>query len=222
MTIILVLLLFGTFLLIDYVRTRGKMPQIAGESATYALQAAPARELVEGFQVPANLHYHAGHGWAQRERASLMRVGVDEFAADLLGQVDGIDLPKPGRWVRQGQKVWGFTRNGQKTEMVSPVEGEIVEVNPEVVKNPSRMYTDPFGQGWLMTVNVPDEESVQHNFMPERLVKDWIEDCAARLFAEQPQLAGPVKADGGRPKDFAAALPSTNWREVTQEFFLGA
>jgi len=57
--------------------------------------------------------------------------------------------------------------------MVSPVEGEIVEVNPEVLKDPSILRKDPFGQGWLMTVRVPDEESVQHNFLPVHLVKAW-------------------------------------------------
>jgi len=94
-------------------------------------------------------------------------------------------------------------------------------VNPEVVKDPSLLRKDPFGQGWLMTVHVPDEDSVQRNFMPVHLVKAWIADCAERLFAKQPQLAGPVMADGGRPiEDFAAGLPGANWVDLTKEFFL--
>lgn len=221
MTLILVLLMFGAFILIDYLRSRRTAPQLAVEAVPVSSRTAPSGEFVEGFHVPEKLRYHAGHGWAQRERARLMRVGVDEFGAALLGNIDHIELPKPGRWVRQGQKVWSFSRNGEKTEMVSPVEGEIVEVNPEVVKDPSLLRRDPFGQGWLMTVHVPDEESVQRNFLPVHLVKAWVRDCAERLFAKQPQLAGPVMADGGRPiEDFAAGLPGTNWRELTQEFFI--
>ncbi len=150
-----------------------------------------------------------------------MQVGVDEFGAALLGNIGHIELPKPGRWIRQGQKVWSFTRNGEKTEMVSPVEGEIVEVNPEVVKHPSLLRQDPYGQGWLMTVYVPDEQSVERNFLPVHLAKAWVRDCAERLFAKPPQLAGPVMADGGRPiDDFLAKLPGANWRELTEEFFL--
>jgi len=221
MTLILVLLMFGTFILIDYLRTRHAVPQVASEAVASAARPVLSGEFVEGFLVREKVRYHPGHGWAQRERSKTMRVGVDEFAAALLGKVDHIELPKPGRWVRQGQKTWTFTRNGEKTEMVSPVEGEIVEVNPEVVKDPSLLRKDPFGQGWLMTVHVPDEESVQRNFMPVHLAKAWIADCAERLFAKQPQLAGPVMADGGRPiEDFASALPGTNWRELTQEFLL--
>jgi len=221
MTLILVLLMFGTFVLVDYLRSRHAMPTVAAEAAQTAARQAPAGEFVEGFHVPATVRYHAGHGWAQRERSRLMRVGVDEFGAALLGNISHVEMPQPGRWIRQGQKVWSFSRNGEKTEMVSPVEGEIVEVNPEVVKDPSLLRKDPFGQGWLMTVHVPDEESVQRNFLPVHLVKAWVQDCAERLFAKQPQLAGPVMADGGRPvADFADGLPGTNWRELTEEFFI--
>ncbi len=222
MTLILVLLMFAVFIGIDYLRSRHAMKLLALQTAQAAVpRSVSAGEFVEGFLVPVNVRYHPGHAWAQKERKRLMRVGVDEFGAALLGNIDNIEMPKPGRWIRQGQKVWSFTRNGEKTEMLSPVEGEIVEVNPEVEKDPSLLRKDPYGQGWLMTVHVPDEESVQHNFLPVHLVKTWIRNCAERLFAKQPQLAGPVMADGGRPiEDFAATLPGTNWRELTQEFFL--
>lgn len=222
MTLILVLLMFAIFVGIDYLRSRHAMKHLTIEPARAATSRnVPAGEYVEGFLVPANVRFHPGHAWVQRERKHLMRVGVDEFGAALLGNIDHFEMPKPGRWVRQGQQVWTFWRNGEKTEMVSPVEGEIVEVNPQVEKNPSLLRKDPFGQGWLMTVHVPDEESVQRNFMPVHLVKAWVRDCAERLFAKQPQLAGPVMADGGRlVEDFAAGLPGTNWRDLTQEFFL--
>lgn len=222
MTLILVLLMFAIFIGIDYWRSRHAVKQMTAQPIrAVAAGTAPDGEFVEGFLVPTNVRYHAGHAWAQRERKRLMRVGVDEFGAALLGNIDRVELPKPGRWVRQGQQAWTFWRNGEKTEMVSPVEGEIVEVNPEIEKDPSLLRKDPFGQGWLMTVHVPDEESVQRNFMPVQMVKTWVRDCAERLFAKQPQLAGPVMADGGRLiEDFAAGLPGTNWRELTQEFFM--
>lgn len=221
MTVILVLMIFAVFISIDYLRNRNKAPQIAMEEAP--LTAAPLQlgDLVEGFHVPERLRFHTGHGWALRERSRLARVGVDEFGAALLGGVDHIELPKPGHWLRQGQKAWTFFRNGEKTEMVSPVEGEVVEVNPEVVKNPALLRNDPYGRGWLMAVHVPDEESVMRNLLPIHLVKEWIRECAEKLFARQPQLAGPVMADGGRPiESLTTALPGSSWKEITQEFFL--
>ena len=221
MTLILVLLMFGTFIAIDYFRNRHRPPQVAEQKLPQSAPHFSLGDYVEGFHVPETVRYHAGHGWALRERSRLARVGVDEFGASLLGGVERIELPKPGRWVRQGQKAWTFYRDGEKCQMVSPVEGEVVEVNEEVLKDPSLLRKDPFGSGWLMTVHVPDEESVRRNFLPVHLVKDWIRECAERLFAEQPQLAGPVMADGGRPiESLTAAMPDSSWKELTKEFFL--
>jgi glycine cleavage system H protein len=220
MTVILVLMIFAVFISIDYLRNRGKAPQIAMQEAPLAAPI-PLGALIEGFHVPERLRFHTGHGWAMRERSRLARVGVDEFGAALLGGVDRIEMPKPGHWLRQGQKAWTFYRNGEKTEMVSPVEGEVVEVNQDVLKNPSLLRNDPYGRGWLMAVHVPDEESVMRNLLPVHLVKEWIRNCAEKLFAKQPQLAGPVMADGGRPiENLGAGFPGTSWKEITQEFFL--
>jgi len=158
-----------------------------------------------------------------RERKNVVRVGADEFAAALLGKIEKVELPKPGQWVRQGQKVLSFFRDGVKTEMVSPTEGEVMEVNPEVVNNPSALRQDPYGKGWLLTLHVPDEETTTRNLVPKGLVRDWMRDAVERLYSRQPALAGAVAADGGRPsEDLLSALPDADWKAVTGEFFLTA
>jgi glycine cleavage system H lipoate-binding protein len=220
MTVLLVLAMFLLFIALDYALNRRKEP------ATAAVQARPARprpllRYIEGFLAPDNVRYHPGHTWLARERKNLVRVGADEFAAVLAGPVSKIELPKPGHWVRQGQKAWAFTRDGERTEMVSPIEGEVLEVNAEVMKDPSLLRRDPYGAGWLMTVFVPDEESTARNLVPEGLVVGWMRDAVERLYQRQPALAGAVAADGGRPADDVfAALPDASWKGLTREFFL--
>ena len=222
MTVILVLVTFLIFILLDWVVNRLKSPQVA----TRAVHAAPPLvepSYVEGFSVPEQLSYHPGHSWALRERRNLMRVGMDEFAAALAGPIQRIELPRVGQWVRQGQRAWSLFRDGEKTDMVSPTEGEIVEINPEVLENPGLLRTDPYGQGWLAMVHVPDEESVARNLVPAGLVRSWMREAVGRLYARQPQLAGAVAADGGLPtEDLLAGLEDANWKQVTAEFFLTA
>jgi glycine cleavage system H protein len=221
MVALLVLGTFLVFILLDWLLGRNRVAQTA---------AAPARilprvnsEHVEGFLVPEKLAYHSGHSWLARERRNLVRVGADEFAAALAGAVDKIEMPKPGQWVRQGQKAWSFFRNGEKTEMVSPTEGEVVEINQELLRDPSLVRSDPYGRGWVATIHVPDEESTNRNLVPAGLVKGWMRDAVSRLYALQPRLAGTVAADGGRPAaDLLAGMPEANWKEVTGEFFLTA
>src|SRR5579864_6640033 len=204
MTVLLVLATFLVFIVLDYAMTRrhGSVP-VPAEAVK---PSARPGEYVGGFLVPGNLSYHPGHSWLVRERKSVVRVGADEFAAALIGKVERISLPSAGQWIRQGQAAFGFYRGGDYAEMVSPTEGEVLEVNPEVLRNPALLRQDPYGTGWLLTLNVPDEESTSRNLVPKRLIPDWMRDAVDRLYARQPSLAGAVAADGGRPAEDVAAF----------------
>ncbi|HLY20512.1 MAG TPA: glycine cleavage system protein H [Bryobacteraceae bacterium] len=222
MTVILVLVTFSIFILLDWVINRRKVPQVAVAS-THTGRPSLEPAYVEGFLVPEQLSYHPGHAWAMQERRNLMRVGMDEFAAALAGRVERIELPKPGQWVRQGQKAWSLFRDGEKADMVSPTEGEVIEINPEVAAHPELLRADPYGKGWLALIHVPDEESTARNLVPKGLVRSWMREAVGRLYARQPQLAGAAAADGGLPtEDLLAGLPDVDWKHVTGEFFLTA
>jgi glycine cleavage system H protein len=222
MTVLLVLATFLVFIVLDYAMNRNR----AITAAPVVAQPAPASigaDFVVGFHVPENRNYHPGHSWLVRERKNVVRVGADEFAAALLGKIERVELPKPGTWVRQGQKILSFYRDGVKTEMVSPTEGEVMEVNTEMLENPSVLRQDPYGKGWLLSLHVPDEENTTRNLIPKGLIGQWMRDAVERLYATQPALAGAVAPDGGRPADDVfAALPDANWKELTGEFFLTA
>jgi len=221
MTVLLVLGFFLVFIALDYFLNRRKSIATVPVTASGKVPALSGGDYVEGFLVPENVSYHAGHSWLLRERKNVVRVGADDFAASLLGRIESVELPKPGQWIRQGQKVLGFFRNGEKTEMVSPTEGEVMEVNAEILNNPAVLRQDPYGKGWLVAVHVPDEENTGRNLVPKGLVREWMRDAVERLYTRQPALAGAVAADGGRPADdLLAALPDANWKETTGEFFL--
>jgi len=220
MTVILVLATFLVFVIIDWAVNRGKVLDTVG--ARQAVPAAvPQGDFVAGFQTPGHISYHPGHGWMARERKNVMRVGASEFAAALAGKLEKVELPKRGQWLRQGQKFLTLFRNGESVEMVSPVEGEVIEVNAELANHPALLRQDPYGAGWLVSVHVPDEESVTRNLVPKSLVAEWMRDAVERLYARQPALAGSFAADGGRPTDdLLAEIPGANWKQTAQEFFL--
>lgn len=87
MTVLLVLLSFVTFLLIDHFHSRKQVVVEPGLQA--AKREAPSRlvpSLVGGVQVPEKLRFHPGHTWALSERPILVRTGMDEFASKLTGK----------------------------------------------------------------------------------------------------------------------------------------
>ncbi len=219
MTVLFVILTFAIFIVADLVMNKGKVRVTAQEPA---LEPAIAdAEVAGGYAIPGHLRYHPGHTWLARERKNVNRVGVDSFAAAFTAGVEKIDLPKAGQWVRQGQKVVTLHRNGEKVEIVSPVEGEVVEVNARIAEDASLLRQDPYGEGWLMTVFAPDDESPTRNLLPTNLVANWMREAADRLFAMQPQLAGATAADGGEPvQEPALALDAKTWSQAGREFFL--
>jgi len=223
MTILLVIVTFVVFLTVDYFLNRKRVAAMSTE-ALPAAQPAPALEegdILSGFHLPATLRYHPGHTWLQRERKNVHRVGADEFAAILAGPVDRLELPKPGHWVRQGQKVVSLYRGEERIEIVSPIEGEVVEINAELLKTPALLREDPYGAGWMMTVFAPDEEGPTRNLLPANLLRGWMRDAADAFYALQPQFAGATAADGGRPaKDATANLTPDAWKQAAKDLLL--
>lgn len=219
MTVLFVILTFAIFIVADLVMNKGKARVAAQEPVL--VPAMANAEVAGGYAIPSHLRYHPGHTWLARERKNVNRVGVDSFAAAFTAGVEKIDLPKAGQWVRQGQKVVTLHRNGEKVEIVSPVEGEVVEVNARIAEDASLLRQDPYGEGWLMTVFAPDDESPSRNLLPTTLVANWMREAADRLFAMQPQLAGATAADGGEPvQEPALALDAKTWSAAGREFFL--
>jgi glycine cleavage system H lipoate-binding protein len=223
MTVIMVLLTFAIFLAIDYVRGQ---KQLAKQPAVQSvLREVPSRvipAMVAGFQVPENVRYHAGHTWALSESRELVRVGLDDFASKLIGKIESIALPQRGRWVRQGQKIWTIIRDGKSVDMVSPIEGTISDVNEAVAKDPDLARKDPYGEGWLVTVQAPDSKINFRNLLGGTLARAWTEDSALRLRKRMPvAMATALAQDGGvAVDDLSAHLPNEDWATLTKEFFL--
>jgi glycine cleavage system H protein len=222
MTVIAVLATFVVFLTIDYVRSRKRrVAPVAVREQAGAPVSKVQPAFVGGFVLPENLRYHPGHTWALAESPTLVRVGLDAFAARLIGKIEGITLPKRGQWIRQGQKIVTVTRDGSKAELVSPIEGEVSNVNDVVLADNTLPGRDPYGDGWLLMVMAPDAKVSFRNLLNGTLARRWMEEAASRLRMRMPALAGAVAQDGGVVvDDVTAHLPDQAWSELTREFFL--
>ena len=222
MTIILMLTMFAIFLTIDFFMKRSKVHAEDAEISTAPAVAPALPALVAGFALPGNRQYHQGHTWAQQESPTLVRVGLDDFGARLAGKVDGIVLPKRGQWLRQGQKFATLLRDGQKVDLVSPVEGEVTNVNDALLLDATLTNSDPYGKGWFVSVVSPDLETNFRNLLNGSLARKWMAEAASRLQTRMvPAYAGALAQDGGvAVHDLTVQMPTAKWGEITREFFL--
>src|ERR1051326_7122869 len=136
MIILLVIFTFAAAILLDHLLLRRTLV-VLGDTAPATPRPRVAPPVVAGFNLPDNLAYHPGHTWAAAEGPTRVRIGIDDLAAKVAGDVEAIEMPARGRWIRQGQRIIALHRGGRELDLVSPMEGEIVDVNDAALRNPN-------------------------------------------------------------------------------------
>ena len=100
---------------------------------------------------PTNRSYTKEHEWVLVE-GDVATIGITAYAAEKLGDVVFVDLPKVGTSTTY-MKICGEIESTKSVgELYAPLDGEVVEINDVVVSAPETVNTDPFGAGWLIKV----------------------------------------------------------------------
>lgn len=171
--------------------------------------------------------FHPGHAWAREVPADdSVLVGWDDLARRVIGPPDEIRLPDPGTRVRLGQPAWSLSADGGTVEMLSPVEGEVLEVNPALAAQPDILTRDPYGDGWLMRVRPDSRVALRRNLLSGPPARDWMRWAEERLGAllapegVDAELATTL-ADGGMPTlGLGRAFAPERWVDVARELLL--
>lgn len=103
--------------------------------------------------IPSNLKYTSEHEWVRLEGDTAV-VGITQYAADALGDVVYVDLPKAGSTIAAGAIVGEAESTKSVGELFAPVSGEVLEANQAVIDSPELVNSDPYGAGWLFSVSV--------------------------------------------------------------------
>lgn len=223
MTVLLVLLTFVMFATIDWALRRRRA--VAAEAALQPAfaTATPVAEpvFVAGYELPDGLHYHRGHTWARVAGPDTVVVGMDDFARRVTGAADDVRVPAVGDWLPQGAAAVQVASKGRVADLVTPVGGEVVEVNP-ALRGQARLATDdPYGRGWLFKVRASELGAQLRNLLDGKLAHRWTESARDQLELRLMALSGTVLQDGGEPApDFADHMDPEAWRSLSATFFL--
>jgi glycine cleavage system H protein len=214
---VLFLLLFIPFW--RYVQGPAKVPVLAA-----ARGRATAGRAAEWFLTPADRLFHRGHAWLKGADDGLVTVGLDDFAAKLVGPVSRVSLPAVGSPVGQGEQAWRLTAaDGRSVDMLSPVDGTVVELNAALASAPDLAERDPYGQGWLMKVRPSRLRANRINLLAGQAVHRWMEEAAAGLRGRVAPGLGALAQDGGAPvAGMARAIDPEGWDRLAANLLLTA
>ena len=100
---------------------------------------------------PENLKYTKEHEWVLLE-GDVATVGITQYAADALGEIVYVDLPKPGSSTSY-MKICGEIESTKSVgELYAPMDGEVIEANTALGNSPEAINQDPYGAGWLIKI----------------------------------------------------------------------
>jgi len=220
MSILFVLLTFIIVMTVNYFYFRTPAP-LPAELEVLARPKVPIMNKEHGFTIPKDYGFHPGHTWVMREGDDNARVGLDSFAADLIGKIEHMDIISPGRWVRQGQPLVHLQAAGVSFDLLSPVEGVVVALNKDVLDHPELATADPYKDGWIATLKSPDLPTNQKNLLHGSMVAPWMHYNVSRLNSALTAMNPALAQDGGVPLEQVLTRVEPNTRQkLLKDFFL--
>lgn len=109
--------------------------------------------------IPAELKYTKDHEWIRVE-GEFAFVGITDFAQSELGEIVYVDVTTEGETIEKDEVFGSIEAVKTVADLLLPVTGEIIELNPELEGSPELVNSDPYGQGWIVKIKVADAAQV--------------------------------------------------------------
>lgn len=111
--------------------------------------------------VQANLLYTKEHEWVEKLSDTVVRVGITDFAQDQLGDIVFVELPKAGTSITANESIGSVESVKTVSDIFSPVSGKVTAVNGSLEGSPELVNSAPFGEGWMVEVEVSGAEALE-------------------------------------------------------------
>lgn len=113
---------------------------------------------------PQDRRYTNQHQWVKPDQDGLFLIGITDFAQEQLGDIEFVELPEAGEELEEGEPYGVVESAKTASDLFTPVDGEVVEINTAAEDDPSVINTDPYGAGWLLKIR-PGEADVMDRLM---------------------------------------------------------
>ncbi len=172
-----------------------------------------------GFEMAEGFYYHKGHTWARPEYGGRVRIGLDDFAQKLLGDLSRIDLPNIGEAVKQGEVGFQVRKNQQLAKALSPIDGVVVHINKEVENSLQLINESPYEKGWLFIIEPTKlRKNLKDLYFADKAHK-YMSNDKDRFF-DMANNDMRIAADGGDSvENIFGEIGEKNWIKLVKAFF---
>jgi len=126
---------------------------------------------------PEELKYSKTHEWVRPEGENEVVIGISDYAQQELGDIVYLELPEEGDVVEK-DSAFGVIESTKATEdLYSPVSGTVVEVNTPLIDSPEVINEDPYGDGWMIRVELSEPKELE-DLMNAEEYQDYIKELA--------------------------------------------
>ena len=196
---------------------------LARERRTAAVPAPTPLVAMKVPQPPQGIFLDAAHTWLRITSDGCLRVGIDDFLAEAVGQVDRVEVPAQGTTIERGSPLFTLFVKGRKLVVPSPAAGTVMSANDKALRDPSAVVRDPYGAGWVASLWTRDHHAaispLRIGAAATHFLREELHRLADFMVPARVHATVPVMADGGLPgKGAAANLDDESWQTFAREF----
>ncbi|MEO0266906.1 MAG: hypothetical protein ABIM36_02090 [candidate division WOR-3 bacterium] len=219
MVIILLLLT-----LIAMVSVQIVLEKVKQKKEVYKFESAGKNELIiakpKDLYFPRDRYYSLSHIWVKPSENFLF-LGLDDFTSRFIGKIENLKiLGEKGKEINEGEVIWILKHSNRVLPQVSPVGGEILEINEKVISNLSLLNESPYKEGWILKIRCPSLDKYISNLLDGQIVDKWMNFVKSYFVHKFHKGPGLVYQSGGIFIDgFGSELSEEDWEIAKIEFF---
>ena len=175
---------------------------------------------IDGFEIRLDRLYNEGHIWIKQINGEF-RMGIDDFCRQIIGPISDMRLPTVNTLFDSNDVLMEISGNGKTLQIYAPFEGKVVDINPDILDNPSLASMAPYVRGWILTLEPVDILQVLNELLFGRSAKEWLK-LDAHKFHEviKKETETNLALDMPIPKDFAITVSKDTWKKIHKIFFV--
>ncbi|MDO3680763.1 glycine cleavage system protein GcvH [Paenibacillus ehimensis] len=126
-------------------------------------------------EVIKGLKYSENHEWVRVENGRAV-IGLTDFAQEEFGIIVFVELPEEGEVLQAGEPFGSMESVKTVTELYAPVSGKVVSVNPKLTENPGVINLSPYGQGWMIVVEMSDPAELDRLWEADKYEQTYVHE----------------------------------------------